>query len=310
MRVFLAGATGAIGRSLLPLLLAEGHEVTGTTRSVEKVEGLRAAGAQPVVCDALDRSSLIEAVKSARPDAVIHELTSIPQRLDSRKIKRDFAANDRLRIEGTHNLIVAAREAGAQKIVAQSVAFAYEPTGANRPHSEEDPLLLKPPADFRRTLGAIQELERTVSGAGGTLLRYGYFYGPGTSFSVQGSLADQARRRQLPIVGGGTGVWSFVHIHDAARATVAALSGPPGVYNVVDDDPAPARDWIPAFSEAVGAPAPMRVPAWLARPLAGAFGVLSMTKIEGASNARAKRELHWSPVYTRWRDGFRTALDA
>ncbi|HEY7891130.1 MAG TPA: NAD(P)-dependent oxidoreductase [Solirubrobacteraceae bacterium] len=309
MRVFLAGATGAIGRRLVPMLLDAGHEVLGMTRSAEKASSLRAAGAEPVVCDALDAAALGDAVLQARPEAVVHELTAIPQQLNPRRIERDFVLTDRLRTEGTRNLVAAAQAAGAQRILAQSVAFVYEPDGSGRPHGEEDPLYRDVPKAFRRTFGAIKELESTVDEAGGTVLRYGYFYGPGTALAADGSLAAQARRRQLPIVRGGSGVWSFIHIDDAARATVAALSGPPGIYNVVDDEPAPTREWIPAFCEAVGARRPMRVPAFVARIAAGTYGALVMTRAEGASNARAKQQLGWIPEHRTWREGFRHALD-
>lgn len=305
MRVFLAGATGAIGRPLLAQLLAAGHHVTGMTRSAAKAQSLRATGAEPVVCEALDAAALQAAVLDARPDAVIHELTAIPQRLDPRKIQRDFALTNRLRTDGTRNLVAAARAAGVDRILAQSVAFLYEPTGGAKPHGEDDALYRSPPKAFRATFEATVQLERQVLDAGGTVLRYGYFYGPGTALAKDGSLAEQARKRQLPIVGKGGGVWPFVHVEDAAVATVAALAGPAGVYNVVDDEPAPVREWIPAFCETVGAPRPMRVPKVLAKLAAGNYGVLVMTKAEGASNAKAKRELGWQPRYASWREGFR-----
>ncbi len=308
MRVFLAGATGAIGRPLVAALVAAGHEVVGMTRSAAKAESLRAAGAEPVVCDALDAAALQAAVLDAKPDAVIHELTAIPQRLDPRKIERDFALTNRLRTEGTRNLVAAAKAGGVDRIVAQSVAFLYEPTGDTQPHGEDDALYRSPPGVFKATFEATVQLERQVLEAGGTVLRYGYFYGPGTALAIDGSLAEQARKRQLPVVGKGGGVWPFIHVEDAAAATVAALKAPPGVYNVVDDDPAPAREWIPAFSAAVGAPKPMRVPKLLARLAAGSYGVLVMTKAEGASNAKAKRELGWRPRYASWREGFRAGL--
>jgi nucleoside-diphosphate-sugar epimerase len=307
MRVFVAGATGAIGRQLVGLLVAAGHDVTGMTRSPQKIGWLREAGAQAVVCDALDGQALADAVSQAQPDAVVHELTAIPPRLNPRKIERDFALTNRLRSEGTRNLVAAAQAAKAGRIVAQSVAFVYAPTGDGRLHEEGDPLM-DPPRSFERTLHALEALEKGVGDAGGTVLRYGYFYGPGTAVAREGSLAGQARRRQLPVVGAGTGVWSFIHVRDAARATVAALEAPTGVYNVVDDDPAPVREWVPAFCEAVGAPRPLRVPTWLARIAAGGYGVSTMTAVEGASNARARRELGWSPAYASWREGFRTGL--
>jgi 2-alkyl-3-oxoalkanoate reductase len=309
MRVFLAGATGAIGRPLVPMLIAAGHEVTGMTRSAANAQRLRTAGAEATVADALDAQATREAALAARPDAVLHQLTAIPARLDPRKIVRDFALTDRLRTEGTRNLIAAAQAAGASRFLAQSIAFAYAPGPTGTVHGEQDPLMSDPPKQYRRSVAAIAELERLTLGVGGIALRYGYFYGPGTAISHAGSLGNEAAKRRLPIVGGGAGVWSFVQIEDAARATLAALEhGESGVYNVVDDEPAPARDWIPALADALGAKPPMRVPAWLARPLAGEYGLLTMMRAQGASNERAKAKLGWSPRPASWREGFRTAL--
>ena len=309
MRVFLAGATGAIGAPLLRLLVAEGHDVVGMTRSPDKAGAVRAAGAEAAVADALDAEAVKSAVDRARPDAIVHQLTSIPPRVDPRKMVRDFALTDRLRTQGTANLVAAARAAGGARIVAQSIAFAYAPGPPGTVHTENDALTSDPPAQFRRSAAAVAELERTVLGAGGLALRYGYFYGPGTSISARGALGEEVAKRRLPIVGGGTGVWSFIHIDDAAGATAAALTrGESGAYNVVDDEPAPAREWIPALAEALGAKAPRSVPAWLARPLAGEYGVYTMTRAQGASNARAKSALAWTPRHASWREGFRTAL--
>jgi nucleoside-diphosphate-sugar epimerase len=250
-----------------------------------------------------------DAVVRARPDAVIHELTAIPQRLDPRKIIRDFALTDRLRTEGTRNLLAAAQAAGASRFIAQSIAFAYEPGPAGTVHGEHDPLIATPPPQFERSSRAIAELERQTLAAEGLVLRYGYFYGPGSAISKDGSIAQEVTKRRLPIVGGGTGVWSFIHIRDAAEATLAALThGQAGTYNVVDDEPAPAREWIPALAHALGAKSPRSVPAWLARPLAGEYGVYTMTRAQGASNARAKAELAWAPSRASWREGFRTGL--
>jgi len=310
MRVFLAGATGAIGRPLVRMLLAEGHYVTGMTRSPAKAEDLRAAGAQAAVADALDAQAVMAAVADAQPQAVIHQLTAIPARLDPRKIERDFALTDRLRTEGTRILVDAARAAGAERILAQSVAFVYAPGPPGTLHVESDPPIANPPKQFARTAGAVLELERTVLGAGGRVLRYGYFYGPGSAIARSGSIGREVARRRFPIVGTGAGVWSFIHVEDAARATVAALaSESPGAYNIVDDEPAPVREWLPALAAALGAPRPLRVPALLARPLAGSYGIATMTQAQGASNARAKQELGWQPSYSSWREGFRRGLD-
>jgi 2-alkyl-3-oxoalkanoate reductase len=309
VRVFLAGATGAIGAPLLRLLVAEGHEVTGMTRSAEKAATLRAAGAEAVVADALDAGAVTSAVLAARPQAIVHQLTAIPPHLDPRKVVRDFELTDRLRTQGTRNLLAAAQQAGVSRFVAQSIAFAYAPGAPGTVHVEDDPLIADPPTQFKRSAAAIAELERTVLGAGGLTLRYGYFYGPGTSISVDGSLGQEVARRRLPVVGGGGGVWSFVHVDDAAAATAAALThGSSGAYNVVDDEPAPVHEWIPALAAALGAKPPRRVPAWLARPLAGEYGLMTMMRAQGAANARAKRELGFTPRYASWRDGFRAAL--
>jgi nucleoside-diphosphate-sugar epimerase len=307
--VFLAGASGVIGQRLVPLLVAEGHQVTGMTRSPGKLDALRALGAEPVLVDALDARSVTSAVGHARPDAVIHQLTALPQRIDPRKMERDFALNDRLRSEGTEILVQAAQAAGARRIVAQSIAFAYAPGPAGTVHREDDPLNLDARGPFRRSVLALRDLESSVTGAGGVVMRYGYFYGPGSAFSRGGSMAEDLARRRMPIVGRGTGVWSFIHVDDAARATVAALElGAPGSYNVVDDEPAPVAQWLPALAGALGAPRPMRVPAWIARMLAGAYGVEVMTGLQGASNERARRELAWAPEHPSWRQGFRDAL--
>jgi nucleoside-diphosphate-sugar epimerase len=309
--VFVAGATGAIGQPLLRMLVAEGHQVTGMTRSPANAQALRAAGAEPVLADALDAAAVTRAVASARPEAVIHQLTAIPARLNPRKIVRDFELTDHLRTEGTRILVGAARAAGAWRVLAQSIAFAYAPGPPASVHVESDPLTAtaNPPKQFRRSAAAIAELERTVLGAGGLVLRYGYFYGPGSAISRGGSLCADVSRRRLPIVGGGTGVWSFVHVEDAAEATVAALAnGASAAYNVVDDEPAPVCEWLPALAAALGAPPPRRVPSLLARPLAGSYGIMTMTAAQGAANALAKRELGWQPRYSSWREGFQTAL--
>ena len=311
MKVFLAGATGAIGRQLVPLLLADGHHVTGMTRSPERAHELEAAGAEAVVADALDAAAVYAAVAQARPEAVIHQLTAIPALLNPRTIERDFALTNRLRSEGTRHLVAAAHEAGARRFLAQSIAFAYAPGAPGAVHVESDPLLSaqQAPKSFKGTARALGELEQAVLAANGTVLRYGYFYGPGNSIARDGTLAAELRRRRVPVVGGGRGVWSFIHIEDAARATVAALAHDgPAVFNVVDDEPTPVAQWLPALAQATGAPRPRRVPAFIARPLAGSYGIQTMTRVQGASNALAKRELGWQPRYPSWREGFRDGL--
>ncbi len=311
MKVFVAGATGVIGRRLLPLLIAAGHEVTGMTRTPAKVEQLLAAGTKPVVADALDRQAVEQALRAAQPEAVIHELTALPQRFDPRRIRRDLELNDRLRSEGTQFLVSAAQTVGAKKIVAQSIAFAYAPGSPGTLRKERDPMLLEQaPKVFRRTAQALADLERTVLGAEGIVLRCGYFYGPDSTISSAGSLVEDLLKRRLPIVGKGTGVWSFIHVDDAARATVRALEDDgPAVYNIVDDEPALVREWIPALAQAIHAPRPFKLPVTIAQLLAGSFGVGMMTEAQGASNALAKRELGWRPEHVSWRQGFRTALD-
>jgi 2-alkyl-3-oxoalkanoate reductase len=309
MRVFLAGATGAIGQPLVRMLIAEGHQVTAMTRSPAKADALRAVGADAVVADALDPAAVASAVSDARPDAVINQLTAIPGRLDPRKIERDFALTDRLRTEGTRILIEAAQAAGAERMIAQSIVLVYAPGPPGTVHTESDPVDVNPHKSYRRTGGALVELERQVLGAGGQVLRYGYFYGPSSSISRTGSIGGDVSRRRLPIVGGGTGVWSFIHVEDAARATVATLANKTsGAYNIVDDEPAAVAEWIPALAHALGAPRPLRVPALLARPLAGGYGIESMTRSQGACNALAKRELRWQPSFPSWREGFRRGL--
>jgi nucleoside-diphosphate-sugar epimerase len=311
VRVFLAGATGAIGRPLVARLLAKGHEVIGSTRSPERARQLEQAGASAVVLDALDREAVIAAVSAAAPQAVIHELTALPQRIDPRKMVRDFALNDRLRTEGTQILLDAAAAAGAKRILTQSIAFTYAPGPPGTVHPESDPLMRGEDTSptYARSADALRELERLTLRAGGLVLRYGYFYGTGTAICAEGSIGREMRRGRMPIVGGGGGVWSFIHIEDAAAATLAALTeGAPGAYNIVDDDPAPVRDWIPALADALGARRPMRVPALIARPLAGSYGVYAMTAIQGARNEKAKQALNWTPEHPSWRKGFTQAL--
>jgi nucleoside-diphosphate-sugar epimerase len=312
MRIFVAGATGALGRRLVPQLVAGGHQVTGMTRSPGKAGWLRAAGAEPVAADALDRDDVLRVVAAARPEVVVHQLTDLTAMTNFRKLDAGFAATNRLRTEGTDHLLAAARAAGARRLVAQSFAGWPFARVGGPVKTEDDPLDPDPPAELRRTLDAIRHLEAAVAqaeGIEGLVLRYGGFYGPGTSAGEGGYVLEDLRRRRFPIVGAGTGVWSFVHIDDAAAATVAAAErGAPGIYQIVDDDPAPVAEWLPVLAEAAGARPPRRVPVWAARLLAGEHGVVLMTEVRGASNAKAKRELGWRPAWPSWRQGFRTGL--
>jgi nucleoside-diphosphate-sugar epimerase len=308
MKIFVAGATGALGRKLIPLLVQAGHSVVGMTRSPGKTSSLRAAGAEPVVADALDADAVMAAVRKAAPEVVVHQLTALPAMLDFRKIEQQFALTNRLRAEGTDHLMAAALTVGARRFVAQSFAgWPYARTGGPV-KTEMDPLDTDPPAALRKTLMAIRHLETTVTGAPGIegiVLRYGGFYGPGNAIGEGGALLEQIRQRRVPVVGGGGGVWSFVHIDDAARATLAAIERrTPGIYNFADDDPAPVSVWLPALASALGAKPPRHIPAWLAKFLIGEQGIMFMTEVRGASNAKAKRELGWQPAWASWRDGF------
>jgi 2-alkyl-3-oxoalkanoate reductase len=309
MRVFVAGASGAIGRPLTARLMAAGHEVTGTTRSESKAEELRAAGARAAVCDALDADALRAAVVEAAPEVVVHELTALPRRYDPRD-KAIYEGTNRVRGEGTRNLLDAARAAGARRFVCQSIGFGYAPGARPDVKDEDAPLALDAPPPFGEGVRVLLDMERAVVGADGLeglVLRYGWFYGPGTYYAEDGSIAQDVRRRRFPVIGSGAGLWSFIHIDDAASATVAAVErGGPGVYNVVDDEPAAMRDWLPAYAEAIGARKPLRVPVWVARLAAGKMARLVNVQ-PGASNAKAKRELGWEPRWPSWRTGFREA---
>ncbi len=309
MRVFVAGASGAIGRPLVRRLIAAGHEVTGMTRREERAEKIRAAGAEAVVCDVFDAEALERAVAAAAPETVIHLLTALPQRFNPRS---DYlAATNRIRVEGTRNLVAAARAAGAGRIVAESIAFAYRPRGG-WVKDEEEPLFEEAPGRFGVAFGAIAELERQIleaDGVEGLVLRYGWLYGPGTYYDRGGQQADEVTKRRFPVVGKGTGTFSFIHADDAASATAAGLErGASGTYNVVDDEPAPLREWLPVYAEALGAKAPRRVPLWLARLVAGKDVAASAVGLRGAANAKAKRELGWEPAHPSWRRGFDAAL--
>jgi nucleoside-diphosphate-sugar epimerase len=310
MRVFVAGATGAIGKQLVPRLVAAGHEVHGMTRSESKQAMLSELGAVPVVADALDPDQVAEAVGRAKPDVIVHQLTAIGA-LDTRHFDRDFALTNRLRTEGTDHLLSAGQAVGVRRFVAQSAIYGFYARTGGAVKTEEDPLDPSPPRESREALAAVQHLEDAVVGARwteGIVLRYGAFYGPGTSMAPGEEQFEVVRRRKFPLVGNGAGVWSFVHIADAAEATVAAVDhGRPGIYNVVDDEPAPVAEWLPALAEQLGAKKPMRVPRFVGRLFAGETGAVFMTEIRGASNAKAKRELEWRPSHPSWRQGFTTA---
>lgn len=311
MRVFVAGATGAIGQRLVPALVQRGHTVAGTTRSAAKAGRLEAAGARAVVLDALDAAAVHAAVEEFKPDVIVHQVTAIAPNATLRRIDRDFAETNRLRTRGTDILLAAARTLGVPRFVAQSFAGWPFAASGGPVKSEADPLEPNPPTGARETLAAIRHLETVVTAApmDGLVLRYGVFYGPGNSLGRGGAILDLVRRRQLPVVGGGSGIWSFIHIDDAAALTALAVEdGAPGVYHVVDDDPAPVREWLPYLAAAVGAPEPRHVPAWLVRPLLGEYIIRSMTRIRGASNAKAKAAWHWQLRYPSWREGFRHGL--
>jgi nucleoside-diphosphate-sugar epimerase len=309
MRVFVAGASGVIGRPLVAALVGAGHQVTGMTRRPARQAEIEAAGATGIVCDVFDAERLTATVNDAGPEVVVHELTALPAKLDVRE-KGVYDANNRIRTEGTRNVITAAQAAGARRMVAQSIAFVYAPVGG--PVKSEDDPVMDLEGEYGAAVAAAMDLERQVGeadGLEGLVLRYGFFYGPGSSYAADGHQAAEVRRRRFPIVGRGDGVFSFVHVDDAAAATVAACErGEPGVYNVCDDDPAPVRDWLPVYAAAVGAKRPMRVPKLIARMVGGAGAVALATTLRGASNAKAKRALGWEPRWSSWRQGFERAL--
>ena len=314
MRVLLAGAGGVVGQALLPRLIARGHEVCGLVRSSSGVARVAALGAKPIQADALDPDAVRSAFAFARPDAVVHQLTALEPEADLRRFDRAFAATNALRIRGTDILVAAAREVGVRRFVAQSFCgWTWEQTGGSV-KSEDDPLDPDPPTELRATLDAICHVERAMAEAvdlHGVALRYGAFYGPGTGLSTGGMVVEAVRRRRLPIVAGGGGIWSFVHVDDVAAATVCALEGKgTGIFNVVDDDPAAVRDWLPALARAIDARPPLRLPRLVARAILPRHLMLMMTQARGASNARFKVAFDWQPRWTTWRDGFCQALEA
>jgi nucleoside-diphosphate-sugar epimerase len=312
MKVLVAGATGALGKQLVPRLIADGHDVTGITRSGRKLELLRDMGARGIVADVLDPDAAARAVAEAEPEVIIHQLTALNRSFDVRHFDRTFADTNRLRTEATDHLLAAGRAVGVRLFIAQSFAgWPYARTGGPV-KTEDDPLDPEPPEAMRETFEAIRYLERAVTGADwleGIVLRYGGFYGPGTSLSREGGeQVESIRARKFPVVGDGAGVWSFVHIEDAAEATALAVTrGRRGIYNIVDDDPAPVAEWLPAAASVIGAPPPRHVPRWLGRIVAGEAGAVMMTEVRGASNEKAKRELGWRPRHPSWREGFAEA---
>jgi len=319
MKVFVAGATGVLGRNLVPQLVAGGHEVVGMTRSASKQDLVRSLGARPVVADALDPDAVAQAVASAEPEVIVHQLTALSGKMSIRDARHPDRApmatmTNRLRTEGTDHLLAAGRAVGARRFVAQSFgAFRWARTGGPV-LTEADPLDPNPPAPLRSVVETLLHLEQavtTIDWGEGLALRYGGFYGPGTSTSLapDAVMAAPIRKRRFPIVGDGAGVWSHVHIEDVAAATAAAVErGQAGVYNVVDDDPAPVREWLPELASALGAKPPRRVPRWLARLAAGEAATVMMTDVRGASNEKAKRELGWQLRYPSWRQGFAQGL--
>ena len=314
MRIFVAGATGAIGKRLVPVLVSGGHQVIAATRTRDNVDGLRRAGAEPVVVDALDRPAVMKAVVSARPDVVVHQMTALGSMRSFKRFDDQFALTNRLRTEGTDYLLAAARAAGASIFVAQSYTGWPNIREGDRIKTEDDPLDPNPPQAMRKTFDAIRHLEATVSrvsGMTGIVLRYGNFYGPGTAIALDGAIVQLIRQRKFPIFGGGTGVWSFTHVDDAANATRLAIErGRAGIFNIVDDEPAEVSVWLLDVARAVGAKPPYRLPAWLGRLVIGDAGMSMMMSVRGSSNVKAKRELGWQPIYASWRDGFRRGLAA
>jgi 2-alkyl-3-oxoalkanoate reductase len=311
MRIFVAGATGAVGKQLVPLLVGAGHDVVGTTTSPTKADAVRALGAEPVVLDLLDAKGVGQAVSGAAPDVVVHEATALAAVGGSlRKFDEAFAQTNRLRTEGTDNLLAAAKAVDVGKFVAQSYAgWPYAREGA-AVKDEGARLDLNPPSNARQTIAAIRQLEKSVVGAGGIVLRYGGFYGPGTSLAEDGEMIEPIHKRLFPVVGSGAGMASFIHVEDAARATLLAIErGKPGIYNIVDDQPAPTSEWLPYLAEVIGAKPPRHVPLWLGKLMAGEQLATMMTEGRGASNAKAKRELGWQLSYPSWRQGFVEGLN-
>lgn len=303
MRVFVAGATGVIGQYLVPGLISAGHEVTGSTRSALRANQLKGQGATPVIVDGLDREAVLKAVTAAQPEVIIHQMTALTSMKSFRNFDKEFAVTNELRSRGTDYLLEAATQAGTRRFIAQSFIGWNNTRSGSQVKTEEDPLDPHPLAVATKTMAAIRHLEDNVPAKApeGLVLRYGILYGHGAS----DLMLEVVRKRQMPVVGGGTGIWSFTEVTDAAAATVAAVTrGAPGIYNVVDDEPAPVSQWLPFLASSLGVKPPMRAPAWLGRLLGGEMVVSLMTQVRGASNEKAKRELGWTPAYPSWRDGF------
>jgi nucleoside-diphosphate-sugar epimerase len=314
MKILVAGASGAVGKRLVPLLVTAGHQVVATTRTPQKLENLRALGAEAVMLDGLDRDAVMKTVQAAHPDVIVHEMTALASMRSLKHLDKEFVVTNRLRTEGTDNLLAAARWAGVRKLVVQSYSGWPNQRVGSRIKNEDDPLDTNPPKSASQTLQAINTLETVVKEAHGIVgigLRYGSFYGPGTALCEGGEMVELVRKRMLPLVGEGSGVWSFIHVDDAAYATRLAIErGAAGIYNIVDDDPAEVSEWLPDLARAIGAKPPYHIPVWLARPLVGDTAVLMMTSARGSSNAKAKRDLGWQPGFASWREGFRRGLAA
>ncbi|HEX5594565.1 MAG TPA: NAD(P)-dependent oxidoreductase [Micromonosporaceae bacterium] len=308
MRVLVAGATGVIGRQLVPLLAASGHDVIGLARSRARAAVVEQTGAEVVVADALDRSAVARVVRDAAPDAVVHALTAIPAEINPKRLAQDFALTNRLRTEGTRNLLDAAAESGVKRVITQGLAYAYDPAGDGAAN-EDVPFWQDPPKQFAPVLAALQELEQLTAQANGLVLRFGHLYGPGSIYDSEGSFVRQVRAGKVPLVGKGTATFSFTHAHDAASAVVAALDkNVTGALNVVDDEPAPMSEWLPFLAQVLNAKAPKGAPAALAKLAVGGWGVAFMTQLRGADNARARMSLDWRPRYGSWREGFTAEL--